>query len=232
MGRIGKEAKDRAFALASTGFAPDVTDIGDGFLAYAAIDGKPAKKQDLKTGILETIARYCAFRSAEFACGNSLNSELEHMLVHNVQEEFGLRLKLAPGRLTAAPPVLVDGRMQPYEWLELDGKLIKTDGINHGDNHFFPGPCGIAWDLAGTVVEWDLGPTATDFLVGKFRRFSGMDLSRDLQAFELAYCVFRLGFCKMARSTVLGTNEECRLDLAYRHYRAKAAQLLETSDFA
>ena len=29
---------------------------------------------------------------------------------------------------------------------------------HHGDDHFFPGPTDIAWDLAGTIVEWELAP--------------------------------------------------------------------------
>src|SRR6202030_247862 len=99
--------------------------------------------------------------------------------------------------------------------------LLKTDAISHGDNHFFPGPCDIAWDLAGTVVEWDLDAQATKFLLGKFRQFSGAPISQQFQDYMLAYCVFRLGFCKMATSTVTGSREESRLQSSYLSYRAK-----------
>jgi hypothetical protein len=225
MGRIGKEAKNRAFALDRAGFSPRASDANDGFLAYAAVDGRPLKKQDVNTEIVEGIARYIAFRASEFTC-NSSTPELHHMLVYNIQEEFGHELKLDPGQISTSTPVLVDGRMQPYEWMAADRKLLKTDAISHGDNHFFPGPCDIAWDLAGTVIEWDLGPSATEYLLSKFRQFSGIDAATRLDAYLLAYCVFRLGFCKMARSTVLGSAEETRLEVAYHHYRAKAAQLL------
>lgn len=227
MGRIGKEARDRAFALAKAGFSPSVSDIGDGFLAYTTINGKSLQKRALNAEVLEVIARYCAFRTAEFACDNLPPSELEQMLIHNVREEFGREIKVEPGLLSSPSPILADGRMQPHEWIASAGKIIKTDGVSHGDNHFFPGPCGIAWDLAGTIVEWDLGATATEFLLDKFQQFSGTNASWELDAYILAYCVFRLGFCKMARSTVLGTPEEFRLHIAYQHYRAKAAQLLE-----
>jgi hypothetical protein len=227
MGRIGNEAKERAFALAKAAFSPEISDAGDGFLAYAAINGMPLRKQNVNAEILESIARYCAFRAAEFRCTGPASSELENMLVYNIQQEFGCELKLPLGQLSSVSPVLVDGRMQPYEWISLNnGSIVKTDGVSHGDNHFFPGPCGIVWDLAGTIIEWDLSAPAIEFLVTKFCQFSGTDTSRELNVYKLAYCVFRLGFCKMARSTVLGTNEERRLDLAYRQYRAKAAQLL------
>ena len=47
----------------------------------------------------------------------------------------------------------------------------------------------------------------------------------------LAYSVFRLGFCKMAMSTVSGSAEEHRLQTAYLHYRSQAERLLERSTF-
>jgi hypothetical protein len=228
MGPRGREVRERAFALASAGFSPAVFDAGDGFLSYTAVEGRHLRKQDVSPSLLEQIARYCSFRASECTHAATHNSELGQMLEFNVQQEFGRDLKLEPGQLTSAIPLLADGRMQPYEWiLSREGKLFKTDAISHGDNHFFPGPCGIAWDLAGTVVEWELDAQATEFLLSKFRQFSGTQISQQfLKDYMLAYCVFRLGFCKMATSTVAGSREECRLESAYRNYRAKAEQLL------
>jgi len=45
--------------------------------------------------------------------------------------------------------------------------------------------------------------------------------------YMLAYSVFRLGFCKMAISTVRGSDEEQRMRNAYIRYRALAASLLK-----
>ena len=228
MGPLGSEVRERAFALAAAGFSPAVEDAGNGFLSYLAINGRRLRIQDVNTSLLEEIARYCSFRVSEFGCQTSNNSELRHMLEFNVQQEFGRELKLNPEQLSSEDPVLADGRMQPYEWVVSgSGNPLKTDAISHGDNHFFPGPCDIAWDLAGTVVEWDLNGEATEFLLRRFGQFSGIDVSRRLQAYLLAYCVFRLGFCKMAMSTDSGSAEESRLDLAYLKYRAKAKRLLE-----
>lgn len=228
MGRIGNEVRGRAFALAEAGFSPPASDIGNGFLSYSAVQGKHLHQQNLNSDVLEQIARYCAFRVCEFRQAGPVKSELEHMLKHNVQEEFGRELKLPAGCLHSSNPVIVDGRMQPCEWIASHGKLLKTDAISHGDNHFFPGPCGIEWDLAGAVVEWDMGPDGAEFLLAKFRQFSGIHVSAHLNPYLLTYIVFRLGFCKMARSTVLGSGEEKRLDSAYRHYRARAAKLLDS----
>jgi hypothetical protein len=228
MGPIGSEVRERAFALAAAGFSPAVADAGDGFLSYQTINGRRLQKQNVSSALLERIARYCSFRVSQFACPPGNDSELRHMLEFNVQQEFGRELKMRPGQLTSENPLLVDGRMQPYEWIApTSGESLKTDAISHGDNHFFPGPCDIAWDLAGTVVEWDLGAEATQFLLRKFRQFSGIDVSRRIRDYMLAYCVFRLGFCKMAMSTASGSAEESRLDLAYVRYRARAERLLD-----
>ncbi|MBO0911965.1 MAG: hypothetical protein J2P13_09245 [Acidobacteria bacterium] len=227
MGRIGRDTRERAFALASAGFSPDVQDAGDGFLSYTAVQGRRVAKTDMASTLLEQIARYCAFRASEFTAQEATGTELEQMVAFNVREEFGRELDFKRRQLSTERPVVVDGRMQPYEWVAASGKALKIDAISHGDNHFFPGPCDIAWDIAGTIVEWDLGQNASRFLIEKFRKFSGVDLSETLMFYLLAYCVFRLGFCKMARSTVVGSREEERLDLAYRHYRDMAARLVD-----
>lgn len=231
MGPIGADIRARAFALADAGFSPAVTDAGDGFLAYQTVEGRPLrKKEDLSASLLERIAQYCAFRASEFRLerpASSAPNDLREMLEFNVQQEFGRDLKLEPDHLACTDPVLVDGRMQPYEWIGTgSGEFIKTDAISHGDNHFFPGPCNIAWDLAGAAVEWQFGSDELEFLLGKFARASGMQISRKIAPYMLAYCTFRLGFCKMAMSTVRGSSEEPRLEQAYAYYRQRAEQTL------
>jgi len=117
--------------------------------------------------------------------------------------------------------------MQSFEWVQtVSGRLIKTDGVDHGNNHFFPGPCDIAWDLAGAAVEWQLAPDARQYLVDRFRRLSGTDVTEKLPFYQLAYCVFRLGSCKMAISTVKGSPEEFRLTHAYLAFRHEAMRIL------
>ena len=230
MGPLGSEVRERAFSLAKHGFAPAVADAGDGFLCYQTVKGRNLRKQDVSSLLLERIARYCSFRVSNFSCASPSNSELANMLEFNVQQEFGRELRLDPALLGSTNPVLVDGRMQPFEWIASSrGELLKTDAISHGDNHFFPGPCDIAWDLAGATIEWDLSFEAAQFLVRRFKQLSGIDVAHKLDAYLLAYCVFRLGFCKMAASTVSGSREESRLEIAYRWYRSKAGKLLDAA---
>jgi adenine/guanine phosphoribosyltransferase-like PRPP-binding protein len=232
IGPIGTEARERAFVLADASFSPSVSDAGNGFLAYDALSERPLHIGDLSASVLERIAEYCAFRVSHFSARPSSPDELQKMLEFNVQQEFGRDFELNSAQLNSndlvsASPIVVDGRMQPYEWISTgEGKVLKTDAISHGDNHFFPGPCDIAWDLAGAAIEWRLEPDAVEFLLNRFRQLSGIDAQSRISIHMLAYCVFRLGFCKMALPTVCGSAEEQRLEKAYRYYRGKAEQLL------
>lgn len=230
MGPIGAEVRDRAFRLAQAGLGPQVGDAGDGFLGYELVKGTRPRIQNINSSVLERIADYCAFRYATFCVNPSAQeAQLREMLEFNVAQEFGVQLTLPTESFCPKRPVITDGRMNPHEWIwSHSGQLVKSDGVDHGDNHFFPGPCDIAWDLAGVAVEWQLGSVASDFLVEQFRRRSGVDVSRELSLYKLAYSVFRLGFCKMAISTVKGSPEEqCLLD-AYQHYRTIAYDLVQT----
>jgi len=169
--------------------------------------------------VLERIAQYCAFRAAEFGAGG-VPEPLAEMLRFNISREFQIELNLNLDALQPSRLFVVDGRMQPHEWLRTkDGILLKTDASTHGDDHFFPGPTDIAWDLAGVAVEWNLRPDALEFLLARFTRLTGSDPRLTLPLFVLAYSVFRLAWCKMAMTTSMASSEQLRLRTAYRRYR-------------
>ena len=223
MGPLGAEVRERAFALAHAGLSPHATDAGDGFLEYEWLKGRALQADALTSSILHHMAKYCAFRVSNFAMPHSAPAELRHMIEFNVRQEFGVEISLPEDTFYSKTPVLVDGRMQPYEWIAQDrGGFFKTDAISHGDDHFFPGPCDIAWDLAGIAIEWQLDPSGCEYLLRTFQQLTGRDLSRELHPHMLAYSVFRLGFCKMAVSTVRGSAEEPRLRAGYERYRRQS----------
>jgi len=227
MGPLGAEARGRAFVLADAGFGPAVSDAGDGYLAYALLSGIRPCAADVNTTILNRMAEYCAFRVAEFPLASPQAGELTEMVRYNVGQEFGIEIEIPHETLQSNRPVVTDGRMQPYEWIQTaSGQSIKTDGVDHGNNHFFPGPCDIAWDIAGVAVEWQLAPDALRYLIDRFSKISGVEVSEQLTFYKLAYCIFRLGSCKMAISTVKGSPEEFRLTHAYLSYREEATRTL------
>ena len=226
MGSLGAAARERAYALAVAGFCRPATEAGDGFVAYSVLKGVPFRPSNLNLSLLEQMARYCAFRAANFGTRTDRPDELQQMLEYNVRQEFGVDLILPQGALRAQNSVLVDGRMQPHEWISAD-RIFKTDSVDHGDNHFFPGPCDIAWDLAGAAIEWHMSADTIQIFLSLFQKFSGIDASERLPLYMLAYSVFRLGFCKMAISAALDDDVD-RLRRAFLGYRRLAIELIRS----
>jgi hypothetical protein len=227
MGPIGADVRERAFVLAEAGFSPTVSDAGGGFLCYTLVNGRRLGPQDVSDSLLDHMARYCAFRVETFSRAVEGKFELATMLAFNIRQEFGRELEIDDSELLPRAPVLCDGRMHPHEWvLDSAGELIKVDAIDHGDNHFFPGPCDIAWDIAGVATEWQLCAEGITALLEKLRRLSQIDVSSELPLYMLAYSVFSLGRCKMALSGPLEEGEKCRLHRAYDRYRCQAERLL------
>jgi hypothetical protein len=137
----------------------------------------------------------------------------------NAIEEFGAPIPPLPA-LEIVRPVIADARMSPHEWLcTATGDFIKTDAISHGDDHFFPGPTDIAWDLAGAIVEWKLDSASRAALLERYRQRSGDDPSGRLCAYEIAYALARLGFSRMAASAMARSPEESRLLADCARYR-------------
>ena len=226
LGHYGVKVAERARALADAGFAPDCEDAAEGYLAYAREPALPATRMDLCPALLDRLAEYCAFRGTAFLEPSVNLEELRAMAAWNLREEFGAPYQPRAVDLEIVRPVVADGRMQPHEWLLTQRGILKVDGASHGDDHFFPGPADIAWDLAGAITEWDLGDDAANYLVRRYAELSGDRPQRRLPAWLQAYTAFRLGYCKMAAESLAGSAEEERLLRDYRRYCARASAAL------
>ena len=226
LGHYGAKVAERARALADAGFAPICENAGDGYLAYARESARPASRMDLCPPLLDRLAQYCAFRASAFLESSVNLEELCSMAAWNLHEVFGAPYQPRAVDLEIVRPVVADGRMQPHEWLLTQRGILKVDGASHGDDHFFPGPADIAWDLAGAITEWDLGDDAANYLVRRYAELSGDRPQRRLPAWLQAYTAFRLGYCKMAAESLAGSAEEERLLRDYRRYCARASAAL------
>ncbi len=229
-GRFGQEVLQRAQQIAAAQLGPAAEYADDGMIRVPLIKGKILDGTYHPRPVLDRLADYCAFRSREFTSANPPSSQLAQMLRFNVREEFGRELDMDLEPLSVAN-TLADGRMQPHEWLLApDSKLLKVDACTHGDDHFFPGPTDIAWDLAGVIVEWGLGRDAAQMVLSRYQRLTGDPISsRRLLPFLLAYSVFRMSYCKMALSSVVGTPDFERLFSAAQRYRNTARHYLNAS---
>jgi len=217
LGHYGDAVLGRERKVAAAGFGLMPREESDGFVSYPLIEGRPLLQSDLSAEVLAKIAEYCAFRLRTFGVELSDINSLQQMAEHNLHE-LGLDSAV---ELRLEHPVIADGRMQPYEWLlSRDGKLLKTDSGSHGDDHFFPGPTDIAWDLAGAIVEWELSDQQTTEFLDLYHRASGDDASARIDGFIKAYAVFRLAYCLMAANAMNGSDEQTRLQHAAATYRA------------
>lgn len=225
-GRFGKEVHSRAQTVGDGQFGPAPVGAEGGFSIYPLVKGELLPAGKLSAEVITRIAKYCAFRKAELRSEGACSKELETMLHFNFAEEFGG--DEIDQQLEIVHPVIADGRMLPHKWLrKSNGELLKVDNASHGDDHFFPGPTDIAWDLAGTIVEWGMDVEATEQFLNCYRTQSGDDPGHRLPAYLLAYSIFRMGFCKMAAEAMRGSAEENRLTGAYLHYRQIASQMHE-----
>ncbi|KYG10497.1 hypothetical protein BE21_11660 [Sorangium cellulosum] len=220
MGRYGAECLERARGVARAGFGPAPRDEGEGFLSYRWLPGRPLEPGHLSTAVLERLADYCAFRASAFPVPSPTTDELITMARTNFSADMGNELP-AELHLEIARPVLVDGKMDPHEWLgSASGELFKVDAAGHGDDHFLPGPTDIAWDLAGAIVEWRMAPEARRAFLDRYRRRSGDDPERRLPAYLLAYALLRLGYAAMAAASLPDEDEARRLAAARHRYRS------------
>ena len=219
-GRSGAAVRARNQALAEAGFGADYLGQQLGFGKMRLLPSRALQADDLSAEMLSYMAAYCAWRSREFSCSPVASDELEATARINFEREFGFQPHEL--RLPVERPAVCDARMQPFEWLYTGKRWMKLDAATHGDDHFSPGPCDIAWDLAGIAVEWELEPSACEFLLSEYLRATGDDATSRFSAYELVYATSRMAWSKMAAASVSGPDEQCRLLRDYRRYRAQA----------
>jgi len=223
-GRYGKSVYQRAHELAGAGFAPAVLGCNNGFVQYATSPGRPLAADDCDETILTRLAQYCAHRVLTKPAAAPGPVSLESMVAHNLKVEFGLEESVLP--LPLEKPIVTDSRMMPHEWIAGE-QLLKTDGASHGDDHLFPGPTDIAWDLAGVIAEWDLDRGQQEFFLNEYHRRSGDNPRLRLPPYLLAYSVFRMAFCRMGAAAMAAWDECYRLERQYHKHRGRVISLLD-----
>ena len=228
MGRIGEEVRARGDLLGRAGFGLPPRDAGGGYACYEIVKGSALASTSLSPAILEHLASYCAMRLSGFKVTPGQLDPISDMVKFNLGQELGMNAD--DFELPVEDLAIVDGRMQPHEWILSDsGKLFKCDAVSHGDDHFFPGPTDIVWDLAGATVEWNLSADASDFLLDRFSHLTRRNVRKRFEKYLVAYSVFRMSMCKMAVPTTADNSERARLTRDYSRYRTTVERLLRLS---
>jgi hypothetical protein len=217
LGHYGDRVLEREQCIAAAGFGPMPRREDNGFVSYPWLDGRPMAADDLTRHVIIRLAEYCAFRGDGFRASGVDLCPLQKMAEHNLAE-LGFDL---PVSLKLERPVIADGHMHPHEWIiSSEGRLLKTDAGSHGDDHFYPCPTDIAWDLAGAIVEWRMNAGQSAELLDVYRRASGDDPGARITDFIRAYAVLRCAYCKMAANAMQGSPEQARLEQAAAGYGA------------
>ena len=211
LGPYGRAKRARGERIAAAGFTPPPLMLSRGLLTRSWIDAVPLAPRRLPLGAIDRIAAYVAFVRRTFPTGRAARvDDLVEMLRANARESgasvcLHVIDALADGaQQFAEPEVAVDGRMLPHEWLQTsDNVLIKVDGLDHHADDFLPGCRDCAWDIAGTIVEFDLDRPRVSRLVDRYRWVSSdATIERRLPFYRAAYLAYRIGYTTLASQTL------------------------------
>ncbi len=225
-GPYGEAVRRREELLAEGGWCMTYAGQEAGFGTHELVRGCGGSLGDNFPALSRRVAEYCSWRASSLFVGVSdqANEQLKAMTISNLEEEFGWAPDL---RLEVVRPAICDGRMQPSKWrCEGEDRWTKLDASTHGDDHFFPGPTDIAWDLAGVRVEWNLDAGCRRVFLADYACASGDHPAPRFPDYELAYAAFRMAWCKMGALSVRGMEDEPRLRREYWRYRLLVEDLL------
>jgi hypothetical protein len=215
LGAYGHAIAHRANALADAGWSSRPLALRRGFLTSSFVNGVQMRQCDASASFLTHAASYITWLRSQFARGPG-TTNLADLLLTNTREALGpdwLGAAEALAREASAfsePAIAIDGRMQPHEWLATPtGGWVKTDALDHHRDHFLPGCTDAAWDVAGFIVEWDLGGRDGSVFADEYANRSGdRSIRLRLPYFTAAYAAFRTGYCDMAARALAGDDSQ------------------------
>jgi len=203
LGAIGEAKYGRARTLARAGAGPEPLGLRRGFLIERWIEGAPGPDVD-RAAMIEHVGRYLGLRAVAFPADDGAGASLEDLAVmaRTNLAELGLDPAATP---TPPPqrtvkPVHVDGRLHRWEWLTTpDGRLLKTDAVDHSVAHDLVGCQDIAWDVAGARLELGLSEDETARLCAALAGVCDRPVDQALLAFyDVAYPAFQAGLWTLA----------------------------------
>ena len=116
--------------------------------------------------------------------------------------------------------------MLPHEWIRTREGFLKTDALDHYDDHFFPGCQDIAWDVAGAIVEFRMShEQAAEFSELYLAKQHETNWAQRLRFHMLAYLAYRAGYARMAQESLGGSDDGRRFAELESYYRERIACL-------
>lgn len=235
LGEAGEQALERARALHAAGFTAEPSALRHGFLAERWLEGaRPLT--EVTPDAVERLSSYLAFRAERFPAPSGSGAALAELLAMartNIGEALGDGAGKALDCWTAdrlaeleasLRRVVTDNRLHRWEWLRLpDGRLMKSDALDHAAAHDLIGCQDIAWDVAGGIVEFDLPDAQAEALCRAVE--DAVPLDRRLLAFCIpCYIAFQIGYWTFAAgSDPSAAGERRRYEARCRQIRSPAA---------
>ncbi|MGK6317066.1 hypothetical protein [Neorhizobium sp. DT-125] len=220
----------RGALLSEAGFIPKIAGTCYGFIVEEWVSGASLDRVSMdRPRLVEHLGRYLGFRARHLPApgGGASIHDLCHMAAFNIGEAATPETAEKLRRLIGSPNrfrgrlrrVDTDNRLHPWEWLlTADGRLIKTDALDHNAAHDLVGCQDIAWDVAGAGVEFELTGEERNRLAELVMREADCDLREDvLAAFEVCYLGFQTGLWSQARASVDGS-EGKRIESHIKRY--------------
>jgi hypothetical protein len=239
VGDEGLRKLGKARMLHEAGFSPEAAGMCHGFLIERWMYGTPldlAQPAD-RPQLINTIGRYLGYRAKNLAAesGGATLKTLADMATYNAGQALGDGARLVledyfrrSGDLEAkVRRVDTDNRLHAFEWLlEADGRLIKTDALDHSAGHDLVGCQDIAWDVVGATVEHWLSSKETAQLCDTVAATSGRAVDPDLVALLTpCYLAFQLGLWTFAALSAGGADTERSAAMTRRYTQDLAVWL-------
>ncbi|MGR4863925.1 hypothetical protein [Caulobacter sp. LARHSG274] len=207
LGGEGVRKTAQAGGLAAAGFTPRPAGLRHGFLVETWLEDARALEPGRydRGRLLDHLARYLAFRARHFPASvqdGAGTSELLDMARVNTAEALGEpaaealheRLRVL-ARTPAGAPIAIDGRLHAWEWrVTPQGRLLKTDAVDHARGHDLVGCQDVGWDVAGAQIELDLSDDEAAWLARAIERLGGGHVAPARLALHRAcYAAFQIG---------------------------------------
>jgi hypothetical protein len=236
LGPIGERKFAAARALSAAGFIAEPLALVHGFIVERWLPAAPARALAAlpRHQLVARLADYLGFRAGAFPAANDEGAplrDLVQMAMLNTAERLGQDLSdLLARQLSSLPahePGLercaTDNRLQAFEWVvQPDGRLMKTDALDHAFGHDLVGCQDIAWDLAGAAVEFDLDTEERETLARRVEGMSGRRVARQLiRLLEACYLALELGRIHFGLAITADPGDRKRLQAADRMYALK-----------
>jgi len=221
--RVGRDKLAMARALGEAGFVPKALALRHGFIIEPWLEStrRLAPNETDKERLIRHLGSYLGFRARQFPAPPEAGASvgrLVDMLLHNGKQVVDATMHIAlqdfcrhaSAARSSFRRVATDNRLHLWEWRQKDdGRIIKTDALDHAFGHDLIGCQDIAWDVAGASAEFELTTDQCTSLMREVELASGEPVDRRLiEVLQLCYLAFQLGYYTLAADSLSFAAEE------------------------